>query len=158
MASGIVHEKAILITSPIVAAVSFHFTQDVAFAGSICIGYLLGIFFSPDLDLKIKTLSEKRMERAGIVGKLISAWATAYARIINTGRRPFVHRGISHWPIVGTLTRWLWFGFPLVFVGFLMACVGLRFDLPAEGTLFGFAIVFLGHCLSDLLHFILDYL
>lgn len=94
-------------------------------------GYAIGFIVTPDWDL-IHTRSKRIFKHIPIVRQYVNL----YARIINFGKRPFVHRGISHIPIIGTLTRFLWL-FPLALL-----------PLPEY--------VFLGLAVADFIHFLCD--
>ncbi|MDW8293267.1 MAG: DUF2227 family putative metal-binding protein [Anaerolineae bacterium] len=73
------------------------------------LGYALGAVVTPDWDLP-RTRAHALMRRVPIVGWALVAYARLYARI-------FAHRGISHLPIIGTLTRAAWLLAPLVAFG-----------------------------------------
>ena len=62
-------------------------------------GYQIGWrYFSPDLDMKQRTVCAQRWERFNL------RWLwRPYAKI-------FKHRGISHFPVLGTLSRLAYFG------------------------------------------------
>jgi uncharacterized metal-binding protein len=57
------------------------------------------------------------------------------------------HRGLSHCPIIGTLDRALWFLGPA-----LLAWLATGREADPEGL----ALLFLGMCLSDALHWLMD--
>jgi len=59
------------------------------------------------------------------------------------------HRGLSHWPVVGTADRTLWFLGPA-----LAAWLATGRELDWEGL----ALLFAGLCLSDGLHELVDWL
>jgi uncharacterized metal-binding protein len=70
---------------------------------------------------------------------------------LDQGRTPYgavrKHRGLSHWPLVGTLDRLLWFVGP-VLAAWLAAGRAVDWE--------GLALVLGGLVLSDLLHAALD--
>jgi membrane-bound metal-dependent hydrolase YbcI (DUF457 family) len=57
------------------------------------------------------------------------------------------HRGLSHWPVVGTVDRALWF---------LGPALAAWLATGREADWRGLALVLLGMCLSDALHAVLD--
>jgi len=117
-------------------------TYVAAFVGAYLFGTLL---MSPDLDLD-------RCRPSSNWGILRFLWHP-YARA-------FKHRGLSHVPIFGTLTRVLYL---LLVAGVVVLIVrvafGLRVSLPAfERTDLGFVLALaVGLCLSDLLHIAVDW-
>ena len=70
---------------------------------------------------------------------------------LDQGRTPYglvrKHRGLSHWPVAGTLDRALWFAGPVLAA---WLATGRAVDWG------GLALVLGGLVLSDLLHFTLD--
>lgn len=81
-------------------------------AAGVVVGAMAGYVMTPDLDLPTKTHEERRMiRRFGFLGRLWLAYWSPYSWILS-------HRGLSHWPVIGTATRavyafwWLgWFGY-----------------------------------------------
>lgn len=99
-----------------------------------CVGYALAsTILTPDIDLK-RTLAH-RIARRLPFGKLIVLWMRSYALA-------FKHRGVSHWPIIGTLTRYLWFVVPV--------SVLLTFEVQP--------MLFVGMVIADLLHVLADWI
>lgn len=88
------------------------------------LGILIGLILDPDLDQPMVTSSEWRVKKSltsliPLLGHLLAGvwvgWWFAYATIMSSSwpkkaPRAFrlVHRGLSHTPILGTLTRVLW--------------------------------------------------
>lgn len=101
MASGRTHARvaasgvvASVVAAPIVAGA---YGAEVA-AGLVC-GAVCGWLTTPDIDLITLTREERRMRRAvPFFGRLWVAYWAAYGSF-------FSHRGISHAPVLGTLTR-----------------------------------------------------
>lgn len=156
MASGKVHEIVTLAAAPIVGAATFRLTGDLVLSACVSAGVLSGIILSPDLDLSIRTLSERRAMMIPLFGHLFCIWSAVYAALINNGRAPFVHRGISHWPVIGTLTRWLFFfALPALVIGYATNNVEpvIRF-VQANQTMI--LAAFAGAVLADVLHGVLD--
>ena len=91
MSSGKVHDRAILITTPLVAGAVYYFAPN--YAAEIAIAHLLGgLWASPDLD----TVS-RPYKRWG----LLKFYWLPYQKASK-------HRGISHAPIFGTMGRVLY--------------------------------------------------
>jgi len=153
MASGVVHDRWVLKTLPLAGffgGLCAHATGDAA-AFAIPLGHLLGLLLSPDLDLRTRTRAERRLMRLPLLTWPLLVMSTGYAIVFGGGRWPFVHRGISHWPIVGTLTRWVFFGAPLVL---LLIATGNESALASVWPALFWA--FVGNCLSDFVHVALD--
>jgi len=153
MASGKTHERLTIKTLPLavflggIAACGGH---DVALF-ALPIGHAMGIIIGPDLDLRTRTRAERHLQRIALLTWPLLIMSTLYAIVFGSGRWPFTHRGISHWPVIGTLTRWLWFGSP---VALLLIVTGNETALTSAWPALFWA--FLGNCLSDLVHIIAD--
>ena len=153
MADGKTHERLTLKTLPLavflggIAACGGH---DVALF-ALPVGHAMGVIVGPDLDLRTRTRAERHLQRIALLTWPLLIMSTLYAIAFGSGRWPFVHRGISHWPVVGTLTRWLWFGGP---VALLLIVTGNATALTSAWPALFWA--FTGNCLSDLVHIIAD--
>jgi len=153
MASGKTHERLTIKTLPLavflggIAACGGH---DVALF-ALPIGHAMGIIICPDLDLRTRTRAERHLQRIALLTWPLLIMSTLYAIVFGSRRWPFVHRGISHWPVVGTLTRWLWFFGP---VALLLVVTGNETALAMHWPALFWA--FTGNCLSDLVHIIAD--
>lgn len=115
-----------------IAALKYTATLRPEEMGAFCAAFLYGTFFlNPDLDLarNIKLFSVKG---------LLTLPFRPYSYL-------FRHRGISHLPIIGTLTRVLW----LVLL-FSLCSLSISFT-----PLFWFAIF--GLVIADAIHILLDY-
>ncbi|MFN4294622.1 MAG: DUF2227 family putative metal-binding protein [Thermoflexales bacterium] len=98
-------------------------------------GYGVGAALTPDLDLA-RSRGQSLLRRFPPAYLLAQAYAKAFA-----------HRGVSHWPFIGTLTRFLWFfGPPACAFALLGGSLDLRLALMA----------FVGLCVADLLHIVCD--
>jgi len=123
MPDGKTHERLVLKTLPLavffggLAAGAGH---DVAVLATP-LGHAMGVIMTPDLDLRVRTRAERLLERGALLTWPLIIMSGLYARVFGGGRWPFVHRGISHWPVIGTATRWLWFGWPVVAITSLRA-------------------------------------
>ena len=153
MASGKTHERLTIKTLPLaiflggIAACGGH---DVALF-ALPMGHAMGIIIGPDLDLRTRTRAERHLQRIALLTWPLLIMSNLYAIVFGSGRWPFTHRGISHWPVIGTLTRWLWFGGP---VALLLIVTGNETALTSAWPALFWA--FTGNCLSDLVHIIAD--
>ena len=113
-------------------------------------GLAVGKWIDPDLDMIQITLTErKKLDAAPIAGRLwLSFWAS-YGAL-------FTHRGISHYPILGTLTRLLYIMWRLK-AGLLFALVFGIIDHTFFVVL-GYVLlcVLPGWILQDVVHLHLD--
>ena len=111
-------------------------------------GCVAGIFLSPDLDQETLTTSETIFLKIPYVGwvftGLMFAYWLGYAVM-------FKHRGISHWPVVGTITRMMYISFTFVIILVLWHVNLFTIVLPY------FPLWFLGLCISDVGHYLRDW-
>lgn len=134
MASGRIHKTLTLMGAAACAAI-----PDPLIAAGVAAGFLFSLECHPDCD------QEQHMPLR---------WKP-YAKL-------FRHRGVSHWPLIGTLTRLAYILSPPVtlWVAVELAIwwhgiVFPRLVLPLWVGQFIVA-VFVGLCLSDLLHWVAD--
>ena len=116
---------------------------DFTTVGQITLGGVLSTFLlSPDLDLSNSTSSADW----GILEILFLPYS-----------KSFHHRGISHMPVVGTLTRYLYIVLLLVLVGLVINIVwGVNFSFDPEGILGAIGYIFIGSVFVDSVHYLLD--
>lgn len=95
-------------------------------------GIITGLYISPDMDLAENFQGEPFWY---LYGKL------------------FKHRGVSHWPMIGTLTRLAYMGILLVPFVYIF---GYGWWLEAQIRSGLFTVWALGLSLSDFLHYMLD--
>ncbi|MGD1894816.1 MAG: DUF2227 family putative metal-binding protein [Cyclobacteriaceae bacterium] len=155
MASGRTHNVGTLVLTPVVAWAAWELGQhDVLTTWLAGIGCFCGIFISPDLDMRQRTVSETTLLRwsLGIGYIWIFLWYP-YAML-------FRHRGISHTPIIGTVTRVLYLLAIAVLVQYLAhtfaAAQWSIWDWVKEYQRF-IAIFIGGLAISDLGHWVLDH-
>lgn len=123
------------------------------------IGSGAGLLVTPDLDLVQITYTERLARRIPVLGLLLVASGLPYGML-------FRHRGISHHPIWGTLSRWIYV--VLVFLFWLVWMLGLMWIFlpdwvpalrlqwdPAYLWLLGFFC--LGWWVQDLTHLLADW-
>ncbi len=82
-----------------------HFAEGALLA----VGAVSALIIQPDLD---QPYSMSRLRLTRRFGILAQAWCTVYDRL-------FRHRGLSHVPVLGTLTRLTWLVLPLAVLAFL---------------------------------------
>ena len=141
--------KAHALASVAGAAVSSVFvlaaSKNALFGLSTGLGCLSGVLLTPDLDQEGISAAEWRLVKAtfGLGFVWLALW-WPYAFV-------FRHRGVSHWPIIGTLTRLAYLGGFWVIIWLILG----RPDLPrAQIEYLGFGVA--GLMLSDLLHCLMD--
>jgi uncharacterized metal-binding protein len=111
MPSGRTHAQQTIALTPLVTlAVTAKFGVAPGILAGL--GCAAGLVLSPDLDQEQRTASESLViAKAPLFGWLFLLYFYPYALII-----PHRHP-LSHWPVIGTLGRLLYVGWPLLFVG-----------------------------------------
>ncbi len=159
---GYYHGRITLALTPFAAIVAMvlEFTQRVysgphdvprfaLYAAYGISGCLMGLILDPDLDQDtMMTSSEVRAKRIlmriPILGPIVFAlwfgWFTVYGILTP-------HRGISHVPVIGTITRVIWL-FPI----WILLYLG-KVQIPILPAI----CVFAGLCISDWGHYMRDY-
>lgn len=148
MASGKDHDKYGLLA---IAATSPYLLHTIEFNGiPVILGSILGLLWlSPDLDLSHSRPSERW---------LFLKFTTNIYRMIH--RR---HRGASHWPIIGSLVRFLFLIFVIYIIEFCIALLTNDLQNPYNFVVIpyirnNFVLLFLGVEFSSLVHVFLDIL
>lgn len=159
--NGRAHGMATKIGSPIVGVAIAFVTKDIGLGIAAATGCLLGLIIDPDLDCNstIDRMNASRWRMMQLWKPLGYIWFVIwwpYGRL-------FYHRGISHTPLIGTLTRILYLLFVPILVssGAIMAGYDLTMPLmDLQGWLRGHALHFFvalfGLCLSDFAHWVMD--
>ena len=142
MASGKTHAKVagIVFVGTVAATpwLAIHYGDGSAIGAVI--GAVCGYVVTPDIDLATLTREEHRMRRRfGFLGRLWVAYWAPYGSMMT-------HRGISHAPVIGTLTRALY--------SFWWLIPWLSTVWDDNATLFGF--LFLFWCAQDIGHLAFD--
>lgn len=105
MASGRTHAAvAYVLQAPITVAgiVASTIYADAQFGLGLVIGGLVGVAITPDIDHHVTTHEEFRFYQLGRVPGVLWQWLwSGYEMMVP-------HRGVSHWPVIGTLTRALY--------------------------------------------------
>jgi uncharacterized metal-binding protein len=121
----------------------------------VLIGAAIGAFVTPDLDLESTTHSEALLRQIPVVGLLFQVLWYPYALL-------HAHRGVSHWPIVGTLGRLAYLvvlaGVISIFALGWAALVGSTTPPPTlpQLTFDQAACLFAAWIAQDLVHLLLD--
>ncbi len=152
MASGRTHIAGTVALAPMTAMAAWQLTGGDTIAMAIAgAGCLSGVLISPDLDMSRRTISETLLLRWNLaIGWLWIALWFPYAFISK-------HRGLSHVPIFGTLSRMLYLA--VCYVGlhyFLQEFYAI--DLLSWPQLYQqqLLIFVTGLAVSDIGHWILD--
>lgn len=114
---------------------------------AITAGVLTGVLVSPDLDVDGGNISLYHLRRVGCIGGVLSgvwrAYWYPYAKLTP-------HRShISHSVLFGTMLRVFYLIFPFLVANFF----GVPMAIPQW-----FGMWFLGLCLSDALHILMDWM
>ncbi len=154
-----VHDSASLILAGTLLYIGTrqeHLTNGVLLAFS-AFGALSNLALSPDLDGS-RSMSIIRWKHVNI---LIALWWKGYGKITR-------HRGRSHIPIIGTLSRLLWLSIPFIVSAILIQVLGLMpgtsrdwhniFLSVSSAMALPFFLWLSGLILADTLHALLDYL
>ena len=120
-------------------------------SGALLVGGFIGTFLTPDIDQETSTLEENRIKKINpILGKVYQLLWLPYAKRIP-------HRSISHWIVIGTLTRFLY-----IYLLYGILCL-LSYPLialpliPTSNVLFVF-FLFGGWTTVDSFHILADIL
>lgn len=167
MPSGVTHFKFALGGIGCAAAISpLLYSVEPMIAFGFVGGAVLGSVMTPDIDHHKKTLEEQRFYSLGTtIGRFYEAFWAPYRILI--GRR---HRGTTHIPVFGTITRFLYLLFGIKSILYLS--YGIAVELGIDQTeallleaslsvsafafsLFGVSLL-AGWVCQDLLHILLD--
>ena len=160
MPSGKTHERIGLIT--LAGAGAFTLLSPLVPTESkipIVLGLVFGIILTPDVDLgQVHTHEEHRALKVPVFGKMWVMFWASYGELFN-------HRGISHAPIIGTLTRLFWLIKPFLRQAILLAFLVVSDIIvvvwvyePGQFGLGWFPWFFLGWTFQDLIHEFADVL
>lgn len=119
-------------------------------SAGILVGGLIGTLLTPDIDQETTTFEERRILNIDpVIGTLYKWFWMPYAKKIP-------HRSISHWPVIGTLTRagYVYLFYLLFNLLLRIARISLPY-VPGVGWDFTLAF-FLGWCTIDLFHILAD--
>jgi uncharacterized metal-binding protein len=145
MSSGKAHDLSIAIVLPPVSLITFLYLPTVVTSPIapfwLLAGYLAGgIWLSPDIDLK----QSRPSQRLGILSVLWKPY-----------RKASGHRGFSHLPIVGTLSRVIYIAFPAIVWMLITNYNPTQFLWHHRELL---ASLFLGLEISTWVHLCMDYI
>ena len=121
--TGKQHATVSTITASVTVLASPALTRLVGYDAvmGLIAGAIVGILVTPDIDHHVITYEENRIKRwCNLCGKIWIIYWLPYSKA-------FKHRGISHAPIVGTMTRALYFPLPVIVAGWfgIASVVGL---------------------------------
>ena len=143
MASGRAHALVSLVAAvPCGIAVGW-LTADIGAGVAATVGCASGIALSPDLDMAQEITESERLviRHLWVAGWLWTLLFLPYGWL-------FKHRGISHWPIVGTLGRLLY-----LYLFYLLLALWQSWPLSLPPLAWPWAA---GLAWSDFLHWVLD--
>lgn len=147
MPNGRVHSAACVVTALASGGSAYYSgiaTLPVAF--DVVVGALLGIMLSPDLDVDRGNISNYYIRKFSPVAAWIwRAFWWPYAKA-------FRHRGISHWPVIGTCSRILYISVYVALFTIVLALFNKSVRLLYSWEL----PVLVGLMLSDSVHALLD--
>jgi uncharacterized metal-binding protein len=163
---GYYHSMMTIAASPICGVVAVGIGRslfaDVGFSTSALfwLGVGLGLFqiiMSPDLDQEInisRTIFYKPhwLTMIWLLGYVWSALWHIYGKV-------FTHRGISHWPIFGTATRYIYLAAWLIALKILLGIIGIELNYPVHNRELIMIILISFPCIAigDFLHYVRDY-
>lgn len=99
-------------------------------ASEVLVGATIGTIITPDLDLEGTTYTERLLRQVPGLGLLWQVLWYGYAMLTR-------HRGISHLPLVGTASRYLWLVGIALIAGCLVAGGTLLYHVVRYGGLTG---------------------
>jgi len=151
MADGRTHTVATIVATIAAGTVAYALAGNAEFAGWVAAGSALTLLVNPDTDQEGMDRNEHRLVRNTLgCGFIWLAVWYPYAVM-------FRHRGLSHVPIIGTLTRAAYMGAVLVLLAVAIEAVGsYRLVLDWPGTITAVCGVVIGMAASDLLHWVMD--
>ena len=139
MASGRTHARvAVGLQVPLtIGGIMAGDMYDWGFGVGMIVGGLMGILITPDIDHHARTIEEDRFYDLGKWPGVAWEWAwTGYSLAIP-------HRGISHIPVIGTLTRVVYLAFMLRVITWILS--GMAGDVcTLTGECVGVAPVVVG--------------
>jgi len=146
MPTGKTHRAITIIATVAVSCAILATTLGVDATLYYAAGGAVGLVITPDADIDTKdSVEHKLLREIPLIGAAWYALWWPYARM-------FRHRGVSHWLVIGTLTRLLYLGFFATF-----AVLALRLDVVPGETWICPAVWGLGGLLvSDVLHTVVD--
>lgn len=134
------------------------------------IGISLGFLLTPDLDQSVQVIACRNFGRLlGLPFFLIryiagnkrttiveSFFSGVWLGIWSPYSAVMPHRGISHMPFVGTLTRWIYLSAWLGLFSFFVGDVDSTLEVVRESFLEIF-LLFIGNSIADIGHYLRDY-
>ena len=148
MPNGRVHATASICTAILSFVIlSCNGIASFVYCLDITLGALLGVLVSPDLDL---------MENGNYSMVILRKHSDFLASLWRLFWLPYGklshHRGMSHWPIIGTLIRAVYIIIPII----IIAIIIIQLGLPISWNMAWFVPLFIGLMLADFVHIVLD--
>ena len=148
MPAGKIHAMASIVTAASAgAALYFNNLASLTSSCNVAGGALLGVLVSPDLDL---------MENGNYSMVILRARSYYLAEIWRLFWWPYArlskHRGVSHWPIIGTLLRVIYIIIIYFILAIVLSLIGIRVPLYFDPL----APYIAGLMLADFVHIVMD--
>lgn len=164
MADGRTHFRVALLGDVALVGVSVYLASqgDSEAAGGLLVGAAIGTIVTPDFDLQGTTYTERLLRVIPGVGRAIQATWYPYAMYSK-------HRGMSHWHLIGTLSRVLYLflainfwvvwlnGLSMSFGGKQLLPVGIYLPSVIEAYPRGVLFTLIAWFIHDELHLWLDW-
>jgi len=140
--SSVHNTAAIFVALSLPFVIRNYYKIDTINQVGLCVGGLAGIVLSPDLDL---SENKRLFGQRGIGGIFYFLWRVywlPYGKLIH-------HRGVlSHFPVLGTVGRLFYVGWPFILVWLYFGNIQFDTDLLKW--------VFVGLCVVDTIHALMD--
>jgi len=151
MANGRAHNVGTLAITLLSGAAAYSLSGDVEFSGLVMGGGALTLLVNPDTDQEAISRNELKLIRNTLgLGFIWLALWHPYAVL-------FRHRGISHVPVIGTLTRIAYIGAVVGLCAYLVEFIGpYRLVVNLEEMTAAICGMFTGMAVSDALHWVMD--
>jgi uncharacterized metal-binding protein len=153
MATGKTHEKVAIVVSGATAFSYLFLPVDMATA--LLVGTINGGVVTPDIDVDGTTREERRLENIPLIGPFVryafQVFWYPYALAFN-------HRGFSHIPILGTLSRAIYQTLGISFILYVFteatgAIIPRLWNVDWIYTL----TYLIGWCIQDMFHILFDH-
>jgi uncharacterized metal-binding protein len=148
MPSGRIHAGASICFSMLSFVIlSVNQIASLTYCLDIALGVLLGVLVSPDLDLMENGNYSMVIlrKRSPLLAKLWRLFWLPYGKLSH-------HRGMSHWPIIGTLIRIGYLIIPIIIITIILIQLGL----PIIWNASWFAPLIIGLMIADFIHIVMD--
>ena len=153
MATGKTHEKVAIIVSG--ATVFSYLFLPADLATCLLAGTINGLIVTPDIDVDHTTREERRLENIPIIGPYVryifQVFWYPYALAFN-------HRGFSHIPILGTLSRAVYQTLGIAFILYVFIMITGAIIPRWEDKNWNYILFYLlGWSIQDMFHILFDH-